>query len=841
MMYQNNNQEIIRKVSRRSLRVNMMRNLFAITAIILTTVLFTSFFTIGMSMVKSFEYSTMRQVGTIAHGGFKYLTSDQFVALSQHKEIKEYGVNVLIGIAENPQLAKRQVQIQYMDDNDAHYSFVTPLLKGAMPQAENEVVLDTITLDLLGLGYDLGQEVTLDYQVNGKKYSKTFILSGYYQGDKVSLASLACVSKKFADKSLTEIDLELSRKTGSMAGLLNMDVMLSKKYNIESKLRSILVDSGFAPKDINIGVNWGYMGSNLFSDPGNYISIIGLLLLIMSSGYLIIYNIFLISVVKDTRFFGLLKTIGTTRKQLKYLITRQAAVLSLFGIPVGLALGYLVGVLLTPLVMSTVSASHSRLSANPTIFIGSAIFSFTTVMISCRKPARIAAAISPIEAVRYTGITSTGRKTVKKSIHGAKLHRMAFANLFRSKSKVFVAIASLSLSIILLNSVYTMVIGLDLDKYLKGMAGSDFTIGDASFYRWRFHDKNPNALTSSLYNEISRLPGITSLDKIYYKQKLMPLSARMEELVRSKMDTVNSMYRPALEEVLRNKEFSIDLYGIDGGSYELLDDYVVDGKIEQELLESGNHIIIRRNPFLGDIYKKGDIVKLSTDRGESKEFTVLAVVDKLPFYLYNGRTTIGGFAAYLPSSGFKQLVPNPSIMTAFFNVEEGNIPDVQHYLQNKVKQIPTLDFRSKTAFEQEYKNMVLTFTSVGYTLSVIISLIGLLNFANVMITGILARRQEFATMQSIGMTAKQLRKMLAAEGLYYALITLAVALALGIPLVYFGISSLTSQMPFFTYRFTIAPILFCIPLLVGIAMLIPVASFGSANKASVVERLREIE
>lgn len=839
-MFQNNNRAVINRITNRSLKVNTMRNLFAITAIVLTTVLFTSLFTIGMSMIQSLEYSTMRQVGTSAHGGFKHITQEQFEILRKHQAIKEYGMNIMVGIAEDPELAKRQVQIQYLDHNDARYSFITPITAGRMPVSENEIVLDTITMNLLGLSQELGQRVTLAYTINGEQYSSEFVLSGYYQGDKVSLASIACVSKDYVDKIFTGTDLELSRKNGVMAGLINLNIMLDNKMEIESKLKKILSDNGFEPGEIKIGVNWAYMGSGLFSQPEDLLAILGILFLILVSGYLIIYNIFYISVVKDIRFYGLLKTIGTTQKQLRRLIIKQAAVLSSIGIPVGLILGYLTGVVLTPFVLRNLNATHHAISASLLIFAGVAVFSLITVLISCYKPAKAASGISPVEAVRYTGVTINKKKVLKDSTHGARLHHMAFANLFRSRRKVILSILSLSLSMILLNSVYTMINGFDLNKFLKGMSGSDFTIGDASFYRWNYRDQGPNALTAELCDEVSQLNGVKEFNKIYYKFSSVPMTAKMEELIKSKAQTIDAMYRPGLETLLAQKKTPLDIYGIDRGLYHLFSDYVVDGVIDHDQFTAGNYAVVRKNDFIGDLYQVGDQITLSLGSGKSMTVSIMAVVDKLPLYLSNGRSIVGGYSLYISSERFSEIVQDPAIMTALFNVEKESISSVQHYLENKTTVIPALDYRSKASYAQEYQEMVNTFKTVGYTLSFIIAFIGLLNFVNVMITGILSRRQEFAMMQSIGMTTKQLRQMLSSEGLYYAIITLVVALAAGSPLIYFGINALTKGMPYFTYTFSILPIILCIPVLILIAMLVPVISYTNTNKTSVVERLREI-
>ena len=114
--------------------------------------------------------------------------------------------------------------------------------------------------------------------------------------------------------------------------------------------------------------------------------IIGILILIMLSAYLIIYNIFYISVSRDIRFYGLLKTIGTTNKQLKKIVRKQAEILCIIGIPIGLVLGFLLLFALVPLVMRTTTIQNFGVAPSPIVFIGSALFSFVTVMISLIKP-----------------------------------------------------------------------------------------------------------------------------------------------------------------------------------------------------------------------------------------------------------------------------------------------------------------------------------------------------------------------------------------------------------------------------------------------------------------------
>ena len=129
-----------------------------------------------------------------------------------------------------------------------------------------------------------------------------------------------------------------------------------------------------------------------------------LLGIVLIAGYLIIYNIFQMSVSQDIRYYGLLKTIGVTQRQLKRMIRQQATRMWLIGTPVGLAAGFILGAFLSPEMIRSVSEQITtrEVSFSPLIFLFSALFTFVTVQISCMKPAKMAASVSPVEAVRYT-------------------------------------------------------------------------------------------------------------------------------------------------------------------------------------------------------------------------------------------------------------------------------------------------------------------------------------------------------------------------------------------------------------------------------------------------------
>lgn len=139
----------------------------------------------------------------------------------------------------------------------------------------------------------------------------------------------------------------------------------------------------------------------------------------------------------------------------------------------------------------------------------------------------------------------------------------------------------------------------------------------------------------------------------------------------------------------------------------------------------------------------------------------------------------------------------------------------------------------------QYKAETRSSAVMGNTISVIIALVGILNFINSMVTAILSRKREFAMLQSIGMTKRQLRNMLICEGLDYAVLTLLASFLISTLMVGVVIRAMVSG-GFTTFQFTLLPLAICTPILIVFAIVIPYICFKNLEKQSIVERLRAI-
>ena len=197
-----NNRKCIFRMASRLLFSNKRRNLITIFAIILTAVLFTSLFTIMLSINASYENSSFRQLGGYMHGTFKDVTATQEEKLIKHKNIKAYGERMVLGVIADDSFRNQSAEISFMDDNTAKWSFIE-LEEGHMPTKKNEVVRDKEALRLLGYEPVIGKNIELTSDIIGhtdedSKDTDTFTLVGFCDFDTLSPAHYINVTKEYA-------------------------------------------------------------------------------------------------------------------------------------------------------------------------------------------------------------------------------------------------------------------------------------------------------------------------------------------------------------------------------------------------------------------------------------------------------------------------------------------------------------------------------------------------------------------------------------------------------------------------------------------------------------------
>lgn len=880
------NRGCIRRLSLRSLLASRTRNIVAVLAIALTAVLFTSLFTIAFSINEGIQQNTFRQVGGYSHGGFKYLAEEQFEALKDDPLIAQWGLRRFLGMPAEEPFNKSHVEIGYSDANEARWMYCEPVV-GRLPQeGTDEAATDTRVLELLGVEPELGAQFTVTFAVDGHETAQTFTLCGWWEYDEAIVANHILIPESRLDAVLAEVGVTPPGSDG-MTGSWNLDVMLQHgARSIAADLDKILADHGYQAETpgeanyISTGVNWGYTGAQLSDklDPSVVAIIVGMVALILLTGYLIIYNVFQISVAGDIRFYGLLKTIGTTPRQLRRIIRTQALLLSLVGIPAGLLLGWLLGGVLTPVVTARLNAVTTVVSVSPLLFAGAAIFALVTVLMSCNRPGRLAGKVSPVEAVRYTE-GKTLKRNGKRNGKGVSLLSMAWANLGRSRGKTVITVLSLALAVVLLTMTVTFTGGFDLDKYVSNFTASDFILADAGQFQTGGDSFNEDmAVPQEVIGAVDAQGGITESGRVYGKTATA-LEFVTEEYYRStwgrwntqeQLDSMIQFIDRTEEGLLADRvqlygmeSFALDHLTVLNGDLSKLNDsdgnyiaavYSADDygnpEMDSHWARLGDTVTIRYveeyeyyNPTSGEVYGTQEKVPenaLWAERAtkyRDVDYTVaalLTVPTALSYRYYGADEFVMGAETFIRDTGTDCVM-----YYAFDTTDEANAA-MESFLADYTENVnPQFDYESKTTYAGEFESTRSMFLLLGGALSFIVGLVGVLNFFNAILTSITARRRELAVLQSIGMTARQLRTMLALEGLLYTLGATLLALALILVTAPFVGPALNGLIWFFTYRFTLCPVAVVLPLFAALGIAIPVFTCRAAQRYSVVERLRQ--
>lgn len=846
------NQKTIRTLSFRTMKEKKGKNLIAILAIALTTLLFTALFTVGSSMLESIQEATFRQVGTCAHGGYKNVTMEEYEHIRKAGGIRDISYDIIAGFGVNTELNAIQTEVRFAEDKMAKWSYSYPE-EGRMPEAFNECAASSKVLEALGIPLKVGEKVPLkisthDGAGNEKMIEQEFVLSGFWYSNDASRAQELWISRQWLEKNVEFPEQnyeERMNQTGaySVEGYMQIGLWFDSSFDIEGQMEELTRRAGYSEENLHVSVNWAYAASDV--DGVTLILGIGILFLIILSGYLIIYNIFYINVTADIRYYGLLKTIGTTGKQLRHIVRFQALLLSAVGIPLGLLGGWFVGKGLLPAVYAAINTDGVRnVALNPYIFLGAALFALLVVYLSCIRPCYLASRVSPIEAVRY--VENIQYKKKEKKSGRVSMARMAAANMGRNRRKAVVVIASLSLSLILLNATYCLVKGFSFEKYVQNYLIADMQISHYSATNFSAFERDYQALTPEILADLEQILGVKAVSMPYYSDGWAGISedviGKFSSYFRSDESKDYFYLEDIVEQVEEGGETSGGYYCLPESLIPLLT--VKEGVFDQEKFEQGGYALLLEQMDAEKWISVGDKITVGSYEDEAKpgkELEVMAIVE-MPYSISTRVYNICGAGMVMYSGDFMELFEVKGGLYACMDIEDGKEEQVKDSIdQLIVSKYSDLVLTTKESLEKEFSTETNMFSVIGGCLSFILAIIGILNLINAMVTSILSRKQEFAMMQAVGMTGKQLEQMLTLEGIWYGVWTLLIAATLGNVVSYGLIYMVGKNMAFFEWGFHVLPLLLSIPVIAAISVVLPVICYHTLCKKSIIERLRLAE
>ena len=784
-----------------NLKSSKAKSVLICITIMLTTTLLTSVGIICNNWLKTNKAATIEYSGSF-EGIYKRVNKDKLDIIKNNASIDQYGIYKAIGTS---QYEDSNLGLIYADNtikNMANIKFED----GTMPEKENEIAIESGYLNLLNNGAKIGDKIKLSYESlsTGEIKEKEFILSGILQTSDISKAQKsysAIISKSYF------VSEEVDENTKYN---VYINIVKPKKLTADEVKESILsIAKNMGIEEYDVRINTDYINA---SNPDPQVIAGGIIvaLIIILSSMLVIYSIFYVSVINKVHEYGKLRAVGATKRQIRKIILREGFILSCISIPLGIAIGYLIGqvVILKALKMDRYGVG----GMNIFIAIGVAVITVISVLLSLLKPMKMACNISPVEAMRYDGNDSKQKK--RKGYEEINLKKITFANLSRNKKRTVITLLSLSLSGILFIVASTIMNCMNPENMAKDHSLGDITVY-LDNYDWNEDGSNNlydiqanNPLGKEMCERLENIPGVKKIN--------------MEKSAWASIDIGAGE---------KNLE---DIQGFDKEFYDELSEHLVEGEINKEALESGEGLVYTHPSYAKEIgIKVGSTQAITIYDGKDsykKEFTVLALVD------------IGGASIRIPESVMDSLIKTDTTIRVGLEVKKDMLKSVEEEIKNITDNDEYLSYGTLEDSIETYKKSMAITSVLIYSLVIIIGVIGLMNLINTMITSIITRKRELGILQAIGLSDKQLVKMLQIEGLFYTVGTLLITLTLGNILGYIAVIIFRNTgASYAIYDYPLTQTIIMIVAITLVQILITYMVTNNFKKDSLVDRIRYSE
>ena len=786
--FENNTNGIVKNLAKRNLKSEKRRNVMVIIAVALAA------FLICFTGIVSTSLTQMQrnQVVDTYEAVWLGVEENDIETLKGLPEFERVGGYYMLG----EELSEQGYHASYVYC-DAQMMEITKaqmnLLEGRVPEKANEVVVSEYFLSTYGNNAKIGDTVTLDTESFHGDYVVTGIMDSVNEKEANTCAII------LSKAALTEWNGFDPAGYRAYVHFKNSD-QLGEEL-ITSYCREIAEEYELPTPSMN-NRYFTYASKQPFDD---FTLMAGVIALVLIGGYIVIQSIFRISINDKIRSYGQLRTIGATPKQIKRIVKNEGRKLGSIGILIGTVLGICGGFLLF-------SKGFNAVSYVATVIL-TLISSWLMVSISIRKPVKIAAGISPIEAVRFT----PAQKDIRSRKKNIKLNpiSMGIANFKRDRKKTVAIVASLSLGGIILLVVSSIV----LLRSPEALARQSFPDGDYKIY---LDSKLPeqevmaagNPLNEELKQEILAIEGVT--DVIAKRQSLFVNYS------------INGIEDGGMCDILTEQNYSA----------------VEAALIEGTMPPDAHSIIIDSHTSDRDNIGVGETVELTSGKS-TIPVTISGVFNNA---LDNGHGThhFDGALEFAPEALFHEL--HPEITSFDYSWSIVSNPKKADHVRDELKNI--ISAHADIALDDintviEYEKMInsIVFGSME-AFSWVVFLFGVINLINTTLSNQMSRKQENSVLRSIGLTQKQLCKMNICEGLCYAFFATLATLIVGLPVSIFACSKFSVEAfagNVVPYKFPVLEMGLFILVLFGMELILSVWTIRRQKKQSLIEQMRAME
>ena len=790
--FENDTSGITKKLAKKSLQSEKRRNLMVVIAVALAA------FLICFTGIVSTSLTQMQRNQVV----------DTYEAV--WLGVEENDIETLKGVPEFERVGGYYMLGEELSEQGYHASYVycdaqmmeiakaqMELLEGRVPEKANEVVVSEYFLSTYGNNAKIGDTVTLDTE----SFHGDYVVSGIMDSVNEKEANTCAII--ISKAALTEWAGFAPTGYRAYVHFKNSDQL--DEELITSYCRELAEEYQLPTPSMN-NRYFTYASKQPFDD---FTLMAGVIALVLIGGYIVIQSIFRISINDKIQSYGQLRTIGATPKQIKRIVKREGRKLGSIGILIGTVLGVCSGFLLFSKGFNAVSYA---VMVSLTLISG-----WIMVSISIRKPVKIAAGISPIEAVRFTPV----QKDIRSRKKNIKLNpvSMGIANFKRDRKKTISIVASLSIGGILLMVVSSIV----LVRSPEQIARLYFPDSDYKIYLQDLSEEmlvKGNPLNEELKQEVLSVDGVT--DIIVARQSLHTSIKTDANQNSGICDTLTDQNYAMVEAALTEGTMPTDSHSI------VIHDQIV--------------------AYFEDMGVGSTVEFSSIDGKQSIPVTISGVfsTSKMPVIFGHGRAHTDGSVFFAPKDLFYELYPEITTFDYSWSIVSNpkKAETVKAELKNIVAEHSNLALDEiDTAIAAEKSQNSAAFGSMQ-VLSWLVFLFGVINLINTTLSNQMSRKQENSVLRSIGLTQKQLCKMNICEGLCYAFFATLAILIVGFPISIVAsreISIATFGGNVVPYKFPVLEMGLFILVLFGMELILSVWTIRRQKKQSLIEQMRAME
>ncbi|AQR96064.1 ABC transporter permease [Clostridium saccharoperbutylacetonicum] len=846
------------EIALRYMKQNKKRTLLTITGLVLATILI---FAIG-TFILSFRDNMIED---IRNNGEDYefelnnLNSEQADKVIDNAEVKNASIS---RIGNNSFTLKDQavseVYVNYVDSIYFQTRYPFKIIEGNVPKALGEIIIDTYTKEKLKV--KTGDSLTLKSEAGEDKTFKVVGVSEpkYYSGINIySYLDNTKLDNKYTYGISVNLKSEKNKQKiiEKVISQANIESTHDKKYDNNTLL--YLTDNG-----------GDYFKSYALQNMA--IFIVGI---IMVSTIIVVYNSFNISVIERMRYFGILKAIGATPRQIRRIVFKEGIIMGIVALPIGCALSLIflkvgIGVFVGH---SLMDLENFKVKSYPIVIVVTAFLVAITIFISLLFPVKKAMKISAVDAMKNRNYIKVGKSIRKKNMAISKIFsiegRIAYKNIRRTPFRFAITVLALTISITLFNVFYGAM------TYVKQLTVQEF---NRTAYEAAYYKNDSNDVFSD--EELKEIKGKEFTKNIYtYKTAVIDLVAENKFLNDEfKAKAKNSFNSKVYGDLGYTRYNNIRVIAGDSKNLEISKKYIFDGAYDEETLKNGGVILVEgckvadNNNLLQNVkatnYKVGDKIKIpkaktyaepnglnetsykewqnnleseikaSINKNEFYELPIIAIANKEPF---NGNYT-NSIDIIMSSDLCKDIIGNFNPTQIYLNYDNDKARENASDYFEGTKTISNCQYEDAKGKIERINRICNQIEIFVYCFIIIISIIAIVNIFNTISTNLLIRKKELSTYKAIGMTEKQLNKSIIIEGTFYGM-TAAMFGGITSALLLLLFTKIIRSFSEIKFNFAVIPFLLSIGCTILITYISTLAPMKRIKKLTIVEGISDEE